>query len=197
MNKSQILFYKFKNFINAIKGQKVIVSIISALLLVGLMLGVSYAIFEYQSNKSIDNLLTTKVGSLSITFSSNTNTVSMDNAQPMSDANGLAQTPYTFTITNNGSNNTNFEVKLIEFYYDTSTHDDSNLHFPENKLKVNINDGTNSTTKYITGDDQLVSGVIEAGGTKTYSVRIWIDESAGNEVIGKHYHGRIELISAT
>lgn len=195
--KSNNLTSKFNTFVNNIKGQRVITSIVSILLLVGLMMGFSYAIFEYQNNKSIDNLLTTRVGDLTMTFSSKTNTVSMENAQPMSDAYGLAQTPYTFTITNTGSNSLLFNVKLREFYYDTTTHDDSDLHFPEDKLKVNINDGTNSTTKYITGDDQLASGVIEGGATKTYSVRIWIDESAGNEVIGKHYHGRIELISAT
>ncbi len=198
LKKRQVLIFKFKRFLTNIKEKRIILSIISVLLLIGLVIGVSYAILEYQTNKSVDNLLTTTVGELSITFSSNSNTIALENAQPVSDQQGLLQAPYTFTVSSSSSYDVYFVVKLNEFYYNSSTHDDTGLQFPDNTLKINVDNGTSSSTNYLTNSYTVVDDTIPGQGTqnKTYSIRIWIDENAGSEVSGKHYHGRIELINS-
>ena len=40
------------------------------------------------------------------------------------------------------------------------------------------------------------TGVLEVGESAKYSINMWIDKDAGNDAIGKHYHGKI-VVNAT
>ena len=100
--------------------------------------------------------------------------------------------PYSFKITNSGTLDAYYKVKIIDDT-DIITEDGcSNNLLPKDKIKVSINGGTpfllnsKEANSYIVND-----GTLAASESRTFEIRIWIDETAGNEVLGKHYHGKI------
>ena len=81
------------------KNKKIIILIILILISILTLIGSSYALLTktFTSKK-----LSVEVGTLKVDFTEG-NAINLDNTKPMSDSDGLNTTPYTFTITNNGT----------------------------------------------------------------------------------------------
>ena len=62
------------------------------------------------------------------------------------------------------------------------------------KVKVNEESPVLLLDKY-ENDYTVAEGIILPNETKEYSIRIWIKDTAGNEVLGRHYHGKIVVDS--
>ena len=129
-------------------------------------------------------------------------------AIPMDDAHGLATTPYTFTVKNNGNVDASYNISLTnsESYTETVAVTDAygnqvtdNYGYPsyqnierqvyydsqriaDNLIKYNIREGsdTNTTTSLLssTTDRVFISGTLAPGETKTYYLRLWISQDA-------------------
>ena len=62
----------------------------------------------------------------------------------------------------------------------------------KSKIRVSINKGEAFTLSDTEANEFTVEqGTLEASDVKNYEIRIWIKEDSGNEVLGKHYHGKI------
>ena len=117
-------------------NEKKITFIILGVLVVGLIISglssATYALF------SVDNYGTNKenysTGLLAIEAKSKSDTISLSNALPMTDEDGLETNPYVFTIKNIGNLDYEFDVRLLS----TGSEETS---FPPNLIKVQINDG--------------------------------------------------------
>ena len=108
------------------KRKYIILSVIVILISIIALIGTSYAILTMtiEGDKSIS--LT--AGILKVEFSEGDN-INLENASPISDNQGLKQTPYTFTITNKGNMNAYYHV-LIE--------EDSNNTLSNSYLKMRL-----------------------------------------------------------
>lgn len=160
-----------------------------------LLLAGSYSIFT-ATNKSEDyNSIT--VGTLKIDFLQDSqNVLNLNGAYPTMDTEGEKLEPYQFRITNNGTLNASYKIKLVN---DEEVIEEDNcslklLSLSALKVKVNEN------SPFLLADKQDNSYVISEGSilpneTKEYNIRIWIKDTAGNEVLGKHYHGKIVVDS--
>ncbi|MDD6244403.1 MAG: hypothetical protein PUB03_01930, partial [bacterium] len=154
-----------------------------------LSIGSTFAIFTVSSKSAEYNVI--KTGTLNINFAADaSSTVGLNNALPMSDTNGLAQSGTTFTITNTGSLPANYSVSLKDDT-DMVTQDNcSAKQLAKTNIKYSL-DGSTASLLSTAIDSELISGTLKAGESKTFTLKLWIKEDATNEVLNKHYHGKI------
>ncbi len=168
--------------------RQLVLTLLSIFAVTLISIGSTFAMFTVSSKSSDYNVV--KSGTLTIEFSSNSSTVGLDGALPMSDSDGLAQTGNTFTIKNTGSLPVNYTVSLQDDK-DMITQDNcSDKQLDKGFIKYNI-DGTNIKLLSDSIDTTIISGSLKAGESKTFTLKLWIKEDATNEALGKHYHGKI------
>ena len=173
--------------------RQLVLTLLSIFAVTLISIGSTFAMFTVSSKSSDYNVV--KSGTLTIDFSSNSSTVGLDGALPMSDSDGLAQTGNTFTIRNTGSLPVNYTVSLQDDK-DMITQDNcSDKQLDKGFIKYNI-DGTNIKLLSDSIDSTIISGSLKAGESKTFTLKLWIKEDATNEALGKHYHGKIVVDAA-
>lgn len=170
-------------------------SILSIFLVVIVILSSSFAIFT--SIQKSENYNSITVGILKIDFSQETaNTLSLNGAYPIPDENGLEAEGYSFTISNTGNLNAGYKIKIVDDTEMISEDGCASNLLDKANIKVSINNqdpfllGSKSGEEYV-----VVNGSIAPANTHNYTIKIWIDEKSGNEVLGKHYHGKIVVDS--
>ena len=161
------------------------ISIVSVLLI---FLGSSYAMFAKTEQALKNNEYTT--GILQITYN---DTGSLDIGKlPLSDTDGKKTAPYTFTIKNTGNIDYQFDLKLVTDTTYVNTHGCANNQVPSNYIKVMLGDnGTPVLLSSLTNSIIAKKQIIAAGETRTYNLRLWLDTTTPNSVIGTHFHGKI------
>ena len=172
------------------KDKKIIVLIVLILISIIALIGSSYALLtkSFKSEK-----LSMQVGTLKVDFTEG-NAITMDNAMPMTDENGMNTTPYTFTITNSGT---------IDSYYTISNEEDTNNTLDTTYLKYKLvsNDGYDSGIKRLkdigTGTYRIVDErALLKSKSVTYKLYLWIASDAGNDIQNKIYKSKI-IVNST
>lgn len=171
---------------NKVKNNKeIIITVMALLITVFAIIGTSYAFFS--------NTLTSKnkqditVGTFQITYQEG-NTIKLTNASPISDNEGLQINPYTFSITNTGSLNANYKIKLFEDNTNPLTKlDRTKIKLAYTKENINIPPRLLSEGQGLLIDE----GIITSNQVINYKLRIWLDEKTGNEDQGKQYSAKI------
>ena len=171
--------------------KKQVMLILATVVLVGtLAVTTSFAVFEETKSNATDQKMT--IGNLDVTYTGGS-AISITDINPMTDSTALSKTDniYTFTIKNIGTVPYNFKVKVINNPSYTS-----NL-LPHQYIRYSLNNGTASTLGSGQGDYELTSGVIEAGTTNTYNLRLWVADastySLPNSVLGQEIHLKISV----
>ena len=155
-------------------------------------IGTTFAMFTVSSKSAEYNVV--KTGTLTIDFSSSSSTIGLNNALPMSDSSGLAQTGNTFTIRNTGTLPANYTVSLRDDK-DMITQDNcSDKQLDKSYIKYSID---NTTAKFLSDStESLITGTLNAGASKTFTLKLWIKDYSPNTVLNKHYHGKIVVDAA-
>ena len=169
--------------------KKQVMLILATVVLVGtLAVTTSFAVFEETKSNATDQKMT--IGNLDVTYTGGS-AISITDINPMTDSTALSKTNniYTFTIKNTGNVPYNFKVKVINNPSYTS-----NL-LPHQYIRYSLNNGTASTLGSGQGDYELTSGVIEAGATNTYNLRLWVADASTyrlpNSALGQEIHLKI------
>ena len=170
------------------------ITIVSIFFVTIVMISSAFAIFSSVQKSEKYNTLT--VGTLKVDFIDTEdgmgNIINLNGAYPISDAKGQEEDPYSFKITNSGTLAASYKIKILD---DTDMINEDNCQnnlLDKSKIRVSINKGeafTLSDTE--AGEFTVEQGTLEASDVKNYEIRIWIKEDSGNEVLGKHYHGKI------
>ena len=163
--------------------KKQLILILFTVVLVGtLVVTTSFAVFEDTKSNAQDQKMA--VGDLDITFTGGS-AINITNLSPMTDSTAKNQTNnlYTFSIANTGTVPYKFTVKL-----ENNPSYTSNL-LPHKYIRYSLN---NAAVKFVSDDSGLlVEGMIEAGVTNNYSLRLWVadaetyklpDSSLGQEI---------------
>ena len=171
--------------------KKQVMLILATVVLVGtLAVTTSFAVFEETKSNATDQKMT--IGNLDVTYTGGS-AISITDINPMTDSTALSKTNniYTFTIKNTGNVPYNFKVKVVNNPSYTS-----NL-LPHQYIRYSLNNGTASTLGSGQADYELTSGVIEAGVTNTYNLRLWVADastySLPNSVLGQEIHLKISV----
>lgn len=157
-----------------------IISIGLSIIAIIISLSSTQAIFTSKSTSNMKNNYNT--GILSITALSKTNKISLGNTLPISDASGIEQDPYVFTIKNNGNVDYLFDVQLLSTVVNT---------FDPQYIKIKIDDDEVTTLSSLTDSKIKASLILGAQQTLDISIRLWLDENTPNSQIGKTFESEL------
>ena len=157
-------------------NKKMYLTIIGILLLICLTVAVSYAVWRIFLVQNNSSKLATSCFKVSLT---DQDAINLVDTIPITDSDGAALTPYTFTITNACDSYANYQVNLELLNTTTMTN--------MSAIKVMFDDETPSllTTKETTEKTlsnastayKLKTSYLDKKGTTTHKLRLWIDEA--------------------
>ena len=140
----------------------------------------SYAWLTIRKISDKTNVL--RAGTLSLVLDDTTSEgIKLEKAVPISDEKGKTGTEYTFTLQNKGTKAASYTI-----YLDDVALEASETRMDDSKVKYQLTKNSNETVALLNtlSDKILDSGEIAGSTTNTYSLRVWIDSVAGNEVMG-------------
>ena len=150
-----------------------------AFVLIVLVAG-SYAWLTLTIDKTNTNVL--RAGTLSLVLDDTTSGgIKLEKAVPISDEKGKTGTEYTFTLQNKGTKTASYTIYLDDVALETNE-----TRMDDSKVKYQLTKNSKETVALLNtlSDKVLDSGEIAGSTTNTYSLRVWIDSAAGNEVMG-------------
>jgi len=143
--------------------------------------------------------------------------INLLNTYPMSDSKGLTTKPYTLTIKNVCTLNAEYKILLNSLSDSSLSEDKIKYHFVKTspvqttmnptlintispipldyELANEIGSSVNGTVKntYILETGVLNAQTENVTDSVTYNLRLWIDEKAGNEIMGQTYESAIAV----
>ena len=151
--------------------------IVGIILVICVFIGISYALWTLSFNQKDTNMLASDC--FQLTFTEDTEAISLDKAYPITDEEGKTLTPYTFTITNQCSSYASYQVNLEVL-------DSSTLSRYE-AIKVELNEDTpvllssnevvQTTLDNATTSFKLKTGYLDHNESVSYDLRLWMDEN--------------------
>ena len=191
---------KNKSFVE--KNKKQIVALALALVL---LLGGTYAWLTVTLNGT--KKVRIEAGTLALELNEG-DAINVADSLPMSDTDGLATTPYTFTLKNTGNVASNYTI-----YLDNGTVAAGDTWMDDRIVKYNLTKtGATAKTAFVSTlktsgstDRVLDTGTIQPGEANniTYSLRLWIKDAATNtdvqhtnsdgSVVGKVFSGKLRI----
>ena len=168
------------------------------------IIGASFAWFRLYLSQTENNTIASRT-CFNTTLTEDTSKISLTDAFPITDEDGLKQTPFTFTI----KNNCNSYVKVYITIDSTYRESTNTSYLKDNYMKVNISPkGTTTGKSVILGSQTLtdlennkkgyiiVSTGLKANEEKSYDLRIWMDSSVTTEQgLNKNWSGKIVVVS--
>ncbi len=167
------------------KHKKIIVVSVILLAISFIVIALSnstYALFSNDSYGANTNAYST--GMLMIEASSKSENISLSNALPMSDEEGLRTNPYVFTIKNIGNLDYLFDVKLL------STGATGTAFSPQ-YIKLQIDNGSVTTLANLTNGKIKSNITLLAGKSIDISIRVWLSIDTPNTELGKSFNSKI------
>ena len=177
------------------KRKTIILSSLGVLLLISLVIGISYAYWLFRTNQTSVNTIGTSC--LNVTLTDVTSAIKLEDTYPISDEDGMATTPYTFTITNTCDSFISYEV-LLGVTEDTtmnSAYLDAVLDYNQIQTLDTYPD-FDSTLEGYKEVKVLQKGSLSGGDEATYNLRLWMDKDVTSlDSMNKVFEGKI-IISA-
>ena len=194
ITKEKIEEYNFKEVaLTKMAKRQLLLTLFSILGVTIISLGSAYAVFTSVSKSADYNVI--KVGTLNIDFGEDSsNNINLSGQYPMSDEEGLKLKPYVFTIKNTGSLAADYEV-FIQDDLDMINNEEencANIQLNKDYIRYKLDTAAPANLSSIADSNyKIATGSLEAGGSVTYTLYVWIREGVGNDVLNKHYHGKI------
>ena len=172
--------------------KQLLLSIGLVLILVLMIVGISYAAFKFVGEGKKPNTITT--GAITMEYEESTNTISMNNALPTTDATGKVRLTageyFDFTIKSNiqGNANINWEIAAEDITSSSKKIDGRNIKLYLTKLNgdneeevmapkvYRASTSANTKTGRPSGVMSLATGTMSASETTNYRLRMYVDE---------------------
>ena len=181
--------------------KKVLILSVIGVLLIGI--AISFAYWQVTLQQESTNVVTSECFQINFTDG---NGISINDAYPMSEEEGLKLTPYNFTITNICNSRASYQINL-----ETLVPSDKQL--PEKYLKANLMEDDTSmvTTKLFNEIEveptiegavkayRLLSGILNPEEEKSFSLRIWMHEevtTSDADSMEATYEGKVSIITS-
>ena len=166
------------------------------------IIGVSFAWFRLTRTQTNSNVIGTR-SCLDTTLTEETSEIILTDAFPISDADGLKQTPFTFTLTNNCDNYVKVTIALVSDYR-TST---DTSYLKDDYVKTNLSskgttDGSSAILSSFTlgeVDTDTQGYILQTTGlknkeAKSFDLRLWLNSETTNEQgLNKTWSGKIVI----
>ena len=177
--------------------------IVIVALLIAILIGLSYAWFGIVRNSNSINKI--KAGSLEMTLDDTaTEGIKLLNEVPRSYLQGMKTEEYTFTLTNTGTTTSDYTIYLDDVLTFTDEQGKEVTITDENKLEdtkiryILLKDDEKAAankSKLLSesAERSIDTGKITKNQTIKYSMRVWIDSRAENEVMGKKFNAKLRV----
>ena len=168
------------------------------------IIGVSFAWFRLYLSQSEDNTLASRT-CFNTTLTEGTSKIELTDAFPISDEDGLKQTPFTFTLKNNCDSYVKVYITIDSTYREST----SSSYLKDSYMKVNVSpkDTTSGASKVL-GNQTLTdlennrkgyilsTAYLNANEEKSFDLRIWMDsETTLDQGLNKNWAGKIVVVS--
>ena len=191
--------------VDIIKKKKKLALYYGLLVTIICIIGVSFAWFRLYLSQNENNTIVSRT-CFNTTLTEDTSKISLTDAFPITDEDGLKQTPFTFTI----KNNCNSYVKVYITIDSTYRESTDTSYLKDNYMKVNISPkGTTTGKSVILGSQTLtdlennrkgyiiINTGLKASEEKSYDLRIWMDSAVTTEQgLNKNWSGKIVVVSS-
>jgi len=186
INKINKWFHTKDGVVQTEINKQLITIVVSVFVTVLSVIGVTYSAFLWSDNSLKNQNIV--VGNVELAISSSSGALGSSLNYPVAEADVASLEPYTFTITNAGSLSSKYKVKIATDEAFTNTLDTKYIY-------MSVDGGATITSSPLSDyiDVPIDIGTLKPGGSKTYNLRLWIVETAPNEVIGQEWHGKIVL----
>ncbi len=147
------------------------------------LLGLSYALWLVTFSSTNNNTITATCFNVSFTDQNN---ISIEKAYPLLDEEGKKLTPYEFTITNNCDTYVKYDINLEILNNSTLTNMDyiKLMLDDETPSLVSSYDVTTKTLSNASTAYKIKTSYLDAKESKTYNLRLWLDENVTGETEG-------------
>ena len=181
-------------------NEKKIKIYVALLITVICVIRVSYAWFRLYLSQSENNKITART-CFDVSFTENTDKISLVDAVPEDDSDGLREKPFTFTLKNNCEGYVKAYI-TIDSAYRTST---SSSYLKDNQVKVNVSpkgtvvsNGMLLTAGELMEIDNNSKGYVinviglESNEEKSFDLRLWMDGAVTqNDGLNKTWEGSV------
>ena len=168
---------------------------VSLVLIILLGIGVSYSMWNITTSQDTNNTAYTEC--FDLTISNKSNNISLENAYPISNDKGIKLTPYTFTVTNTCDITAQYSVNLEVLKDSTLSSNFIDVMVDGNINLLSYYDKTDKVESSSIESRKVDMGILKAGESKEYSLRLWIDyditmEDLNNET--KIFKAKVNIV---
>ena len=188
------------------RGQ-ILITGIAVFAVVMSMIGGSYALFSSSSDSGEYNVL--KAGKLEVSYVEGENgygdILSLNGAYPIPDSEGVKLQSYRFNITNTGNTAIDYRIRIENDEAIIAEDHCENKLLSFNDIKYTFDYSANNPvqpkilgaqTDHIIYDSQAANQPgLPVGDSRIHEIKVWIKEDASNDVLGKHFHGKVIIES--
>ncbi len=178
------------------KRKKILLIVIGILLSLGIIISVSYAWWSHIVSQEGINTIESTCLEIELT---DENPIHLQNAYPITDAEAKILIPYTFTITNTCNTAVEYDVNL-DIMESTSRLSSEYIAVEFNGETKKLLNTLESVEPSYPGSDYipvearyLTSGELGANESKTYTIKLWMDESVTveDDAMNKNFISKI------
>ncbi len=176
------------------KKRKSIIILISILLVILIVLGITYAYLRTTLEGQKDYVI--RAGALDLILNEG-NELTLEKQIPIEDSEGINLDGLSFSLTNKGNIDTDYTI-----YLDDIPLDEGETRIPDSSIRYNLtrNDEVigpkNLTTMGSDPDRRVDFGIIGVDETINYTLRIWIDyDATSEEAGGKSFKGKLRVVA--
>ena len=161
-----------------------------------LIIGTSYALLTKNIVGS-SNKVIYKVGDLDVKLDdSSSKDISLTNAIPQEDSEGLSSEPYSFLLINNGTTDLKYTIYLEDDKEAKNKCGTDCELVPYKFIRYNLASDSESlkTSNLSTISNALYTGTIKSKATDKFNLRVWLSIDADNTAMNKYYFGKIKVV---
>ena len=176
--------------------KKDLVLILIVFILLIAIVGISYALLTKNIVGS-SNKVIYKVGDLDVKLDdSSSKDISLTNAIPQEDSEGLGGEPYSFLLINNGTTDLKYTIYLEDDKEAKNKCGTDCELVPYKFIRYNLASDSESlkTSNLSTTSNALYTGTIKSKATDKFNLRVWLSIDADNTAMNKYYFGKIKVV---
>ena len=161
-----------------------------------LIIGTSYALLT-KNIVSSSNKVIYKIGDLDVKLDdSSSKDISLTNAIPQEDSEGLSSEPYSFLLINNGTTDLKYTIYLEDDEEAKNKCGTDCELVPYKFIRYNLASDSESlkTSNLLTTSNALYTGTIKSKATDKFNLRVWLSIDADNTAMNKYYFGKIKVV---
>ena len=174
--------------------KKKILIVIGIVVVIAMIMGISYALWLKVFQQTGENVVTSDCFKVTLEEDTNSN-IYLEKSFPISEREGVRLKPYHFTIHNVCTSIGNYQINLETM---------SNNTMPNNVMRVKLNEEDSllltEEVESTIGEHayKIGSGVIYAGESISYDLRVWMDEATtmNDGASNKEFVGKVSIVAS-